>query len=140
MSNDVRALHDALRQTGHRLTPQRTLILSIMVNLGGHLSAEEIHEHARRDYPYLNLSTVYRTMDVLKDVGIVAETDMGGGRRHFELLGAEEHHHLICESCGATIQIDGSVLQPLSDRLVSEYGFKARLDHFAIFGICRECR
>lgn len=140
MSNDLRTLHDALRQAGHRLTPQRTLILSIMVNLGGHLSAEEIHEQARRDYPYLNLSTVYRTLDVLKEVGIVAETDMGGGRRHFELLGAVEHHHLICESCGATMEVEGDVLQPLRDRLLAEYGFAPRLDHFAIFGTCRACR
>ena len=140
MSNDVRTLHDALRKAGHRLTPQRTLILKVLVERGGHLTAEEIHEHAQQDYPFLNLSTVYRTLDVLQDVGVVVETDLGGGRREFELTGRGQHHHLVCERCGRIIQIDGEVLQPLRDLLAAQHGFEARLDHFAIFGICRECQ
>ena len=140
MSDDVRTLYDALRDAGHRLTPQRTLILTVLVERGGHLSAEEIYEHARREYPFLNLSTVYRTLDVLKEVGVVFETDLGGGRRQFELAESGEHHHLVCESCGRIIQVDGEILVPIRDRLESEYGFEARLDHFAIFGLCRECR
>lgn len=140
MSNDVRALYDALRGAGHRLTPQRTLILTVLAECGGHLTAEEIHAHARRDYPFLNLSTVYRTLDVLKDVGIVAETDLGSGRRQFELIGAGQHHHLVCEHCGHTIQVDGEILRPIRDQLNADYGFDARLDHFAIFGTCRACR
>lgn len=140
MSNDIRRLYDVLKEAGHRLTPQRTLILSVIVERGGHLSAEEIYEYARKDYPFLNLSTVYRTLDVLKEVGVVVETDLGGGRRRFELIGAEQHHHLICEQCGRAIQVDGAVLEPLRGRLVAEYGFEPRLDHFAIFGVCHECR
>lgn len=139
MPNDARALYDTLRGAGHRLTPQRTLILSTLLERGGHLTAEEIHAHARKQYPFLNLSTVYRTLDVLKEVGLVAETDLGSGRRQFELLGAGEHHHLVCEQCGQIIQIDGAILQPLRGQLAAQHGFEARLDHFAIFGVCREC-
>lgn len=127
-----------LRQKGQRPTPQRMMILSVLAEHGGHLPAEAIYEQVRRQYPSINLSTVYRTLEMLRDQGIVSETDLGGGVRQFELLD-RPHHHLICLRCGGMADLDAAALAPLRERLLAEYGFHARLDHLAIFGICRAC-
>ena len=127
-----------LRQKGQRPTPQRMMILSVLAESGGHMTAEAVHENVRREYPYINLSTVYRTLEMFRDHGIVSETDLGGGVRQFELLD-RPHHHLICLSCCQILELDAAVLAPVQEQLVHRYGFQARLDHLAIFGYCRAC-
>ena len=131
-------LADLLRRKGQRPTPQRMMILAVLAEQGGHLPAEVIYERVRRDYPYINLSTVYRALEMLRDQGIVSETDLGGGVRQFELLD-QPHHHLICLRCGRIEDLAAAVLLPLRERLRTDYGFEARLDHLAIFGVCRDC-
>jgi Fur family ferric uptake transcriptional regulator len=140
MSSDLDALQEALRNSGQRLTPQRMMVLSALAEQESHVTAEAILDLVRLEYPYINLSTIYRTLDLLTELGLVAETDLGGGVRQFELVGAHPHHHLICQRCGHTVEISDDTLQPLRDRLQSHYGFEARMDHFAIFGVCEACR
>jgi len=140
MSSDLEALQEALRNSGQRLTPQRMMVLSALAEQESHVTAEAILDLVRLEYPYINLSTIYRTLDLLVELGLVAETDLGGGVRQFELVGAHPHHHLICQRCGHTIEIGDETLQPLRNRLQSHYGFEARMDHFAIFGVCQACR
>jgi Fur family ferric uptake transcriptional regulator len=140
MAGDAKTLHEAVRRSGQRLTPQRMMVLSVLAERGGHLTAEEILDLVRPAYPYLNLSTVYRTLGLLVEIGLVAETDLGGGVRQFELVGEEPHHHLICQRCGHTTAIGDDVLQPLRDHLQQQYGFEPRMDHFAIWGTCEACR
>jgi Fur family ferric uptake transcriptional regulator len=132
-------LHIRLRAGGQRLTPQRLLILELLYSRGDHITADEIFAAAQERYPYLNISTVYRTLDLLRDVGIVSETDLGDGRRHFALLSDERHHHLVCLACGGAEEVDDSVFDELRDRLEQVSGFHARIDHLAIFGTCRYC-
>ncbi len=127
-----------LRQAGQRPTPQRLMILAILAGSDGHVTAESIHAQVRRDYPHLNLSTVYRTLELFRDHGIVSETDLGGGVRQFELLD-RPHHHLICLNCGHMQELDAEVLTPVQEYALRHYGFHARLDHLAIFGQCRAC-
>jgi Fur family ferric uptake transcriptional regulator len=114
------------------------MILSVLAEAGGHMTAEAVYENVRREYPYINLSTVYRTLEMFRDQGIVSETDLGGGVRQFELLD-RPHHHLICLSCGQILELDAAVLVPLQEHLLAKHGFHARLDHLAIFGYCRDC-
>ena len=133
-------LTTALRRAGQRLTPQRMMVLSVLAEQGGHMSAEEILAMIRQEYPYLNLSTVYRTLDLFVELGLVAQTDLGEGVRQFELVGSHPHHHLICQRCGDIIEVSDDLLGPLRQTLREQFGFKARMDHFAIFGICRSCR
>ena len=140
MSSDIQALQEVLRRSGQRLTPQRMMVLSALAEHDGHVTAETILERVRPEYPYINLSTIYRTLDLLVELALVAETDLGGGVRQFELLGPHHHHHLICQRCGGTIEIGDETLQPLRHQLQTDYGFEARMDHFAIFGVCRQCR
>ncbi len=130
----------ALRERGLRLTPQRRLILAALRHAGGHRSANELLEEVRRAYPDVDASTVYRTLGALKESGLVTETDLGAGEAAFEWMGRDRHHHLICQRCCATAALHHRYLQALGDTLLSELGFAADLDHFAIFGTCDRCR
>lgn len=130
-----------LRESGHKMTPQRLLILSTLRHSRGHLTASEIHEKVRERYPFVDISTVYRTLNVLKDLRLVAETDMGTGDGTYEWVeGRARHHHLICRSCGEVVSLDDAYLKRLAADVEAHYGFRADVDHFAIFGVCRACR
>jgi len=129
----------SLAQKGYRITPQRLMILQAIEEASGHISAEEIYEGVRHNYAGLNISTVYRTLELLKVMGLVAETDMGDGRVRFHSAGHDHHHHLVCSVCGHVIDLDAAALAPLSDMLIERYRFRADLNHMAIFGRCEEC-
>jgi Fur family ferric uptake transcriptional regulator len=129
-----------LRAAGQKVTPQRLLILTSLRHAGGHVSAAEILNDARRSYPYIDASTVYRTLSAAKDLRLVSETNLGAGDNLFEWLGGERHHHLICRSCGRVSSLDEEHLAALEKTLERETGFQADLDHIAFFGLCRECR
>jgi Fur family ferric uptake transcriptional regulator len=131
---------ESLRQDGYRLTPQRMMILSIINDSKSHISAEEIHQKVRERYPFVNISTVYRTLNLLKKLRLISETDLGEGYVRYELLERERHHHLICRRCGESFAFEHEFLKPLKLRLLNKYGFAADLDHFAIFGLCQQCR
>ncbi len=125
-----------LRQKGHRLTPQREMILSVICECGGHFTADEILQRAQERYPYLGKSAVYRTLELLTRLGVVNQTDFGQGRVEYELHQHPHHHHLLCRHCGKRTEVDQAILAPLEKALRTKYGFIADLDHFAIFGTC----
>ncbi|MSQ61486.1 MAG: transcriptional repressor [Dehalococcoidia bacterium] len=129
-----------LRDHGHRITPQRMLILSSLRHAAGHISASDILERVQRSYPYVDISTVYRTLSVLKDLHLVTETQMGGENATFEWLGPEPHHHLICRKCDQVTLLDHDHFTELASGILRETGFHPDIDHFAIFGLCAECR
>ncbi len=129
-----------LTEQGYRLTPQRIMILSAIDNSNDHISAEEIYAQVAAKYPNVNISTVYRTLELLKQLGLVTETDLGGGRVRYHPVEKGHHHHVICQECGAVIDLDESVLSSVKDILLREYGFIADLRHLAIFGRCVKCR
>jgi Fur family ferric uptake transcriptional regulator len=130
-----------LREAGHKATPQRMLILSALRHADGHLTATAIFERVRLDYPYVDISTVYRTLAVLKELRFVSETDMGTGDTAYEWVRQQRrHHHLICQSCGAVASLDHKYLEDLGAEIMAESGFKPDIDHFAIFGLCAACQ
>ena len=129
-----------LSEKGYRLTPQRMMVLAAIEKSANHISAEEIYAQVVAKYPHVNISTVYRTMDLLKRLGMVTETDLGGGRVRYHPADKGRHHHLVCQECGAVIDLDESVLLPLKDTLRNEYRFDADLRHLAIFGRCASCK
>ena len=128
-----------LSKQGYRLTPQRIMILLAIENSDDHISAEEIYAQVAAKYPNVNISTVYRTLELLKRLGLVTETDLGGGRVRYHPAEKGHHHHLVCQQCGAIIDLDESVLSSVKDVLLQEYGFIADLRHLAIFGRCVNC-
>ncbi|TMB95213.1 MAG: transcriptional repressor [Chloroflexi bacterium] len=130
----------ALRDAGQKVTPQRMLILCTVRHARHHVTAPQILENVRRSYPYVDASTVYRTLGSAAALRLVSETDMGSGDTQFEWIGKDRHHHLICRSCGDVSSLDNSYLDSLATALYDEAGFQADLGHFAIFGLCKTCR
>jgi Fur family ferric uptake transcriptional regulator len=131
---------EALQQIGYRLTPQRMMILEAIAHSEGHTSAEDILESVRTAYPYLDISTVYRTLDLLKTLHLVSETDLGRGHAQYELYSKGLHHHLICTECGSIVDVDNSFLDPLRHAADEQHDFHAEIDHMAVFGICSGCK
>jgi len=132
--------HKVLQEKGYRLTPQRMLVIEALHRADGHISAEEIYEQLHSRYPYSNISTVYRTLELLKELNLVTETDFGDGRVRYHVAEKGHHHHLVCYWCGKITDLDESALYPLKDTLLHNYGFEADLRHLAISGECSECR
>jgi Fur family transcriptional regulator, ferric uptake regulator len=130
-----------LRSAGQKVTPQRMLILGCVRHAGGHVTASQILEDVRRSYPYIDASTVYRTLASAKEMRLVSETNLGVGDTLFEWTGGgNRHHHLICRVCGAVTDLEEHHLDVLSRALEKETGFEADLDHIAIPGVCQVCR
>ena len=129
-----------LIELGYRLTPQRMMVLSAIESSDRHISAEEIFTQVVAKYAHVNISTVYRTLELLKRLGLVTETDLGGGRFRYHSAEKGHHHHLICQECGAIIDLEESALTPLKEALLREYKFVADLRHLGIFGRCVKCR
>jgi Fur family ferric uptake transcriptional regulator len=139
MSGHFNLIED-LRQQGYRLTPQREMVLEAVHESEGHVSAEEIYAKVQIRNACVSISTVYRTLELLEQLQIVCEIDLGQGCVCYELAGERRHHHLVCQQCGKVLRVDDKVLAPLKDTLQQEYGFEAHLDHMAIFGRCRRCQ
>ncbi len=131
-------LLDALRQTGHRLTPQREIVLSVMSETTGHLTAEEVVRRVHERYPYLHKSAVYRSLDLLSQLSLVNQTNVEG-RVEYELHQHPHHHHLVCRKCGARMEADDRIFDSLEKTLRANYAFEADLEHWAIVGLCSEC-
>ncbi len=128
-----------LSRRGYRLTPQRLMILEAVEAANNHISADEIYTQIFGRYPHLNISTVYRTLELFKGLGLVTETDLGDGRVRYHIIGKGHHHHLVCQKCGQVTDLDEAVLSSLKAVLNREYNFDADLRHLAIFGRCAGC-
>jgi Fur family ferric uptake transcriptional regulator len=138
--HETGGLTDRLREKGYRLTPQRLMILAAIESRQDHISAEEIYARVAAGYPHVNISTVYRTLELLKKLGMVYEIDLGEGRIRYHAEGSGHHHHLVCQNCGKLIDINESALSSLKNTLSRDYNFQAELRHVAIFGLCEDCR
>lgn len=124
---------------GLRITPQRLVILQVIDEGQGHLTAEEIGERIRGRFPGVHQGTIYRTLDALRAAGMVTETRLGDRSAVYELVGSHPHHHLVCERCGGVTEVDDALLEPLRAALQTQFGFHAHTEHFAIFGLCARC-
>lgn len=129
-----------LKESGQRLTPQRLLILSALRHVTGHVTASEILAQVRESYPYIDVSTIYRTLNILMQLRIISGIDLGAGEYRYEWIDQIRHHHLICRSCDQTILLDDKYLEDLGTEILDNYSFRSVIDHIAIFGLCRECR
>ena len=129
-----------LSRFGYRLTPQRLMILKSVEEADTHISAEEIYDQIRVHYPQMNISTVYRTLELVKELGLVTETDLGDGRSRYHCMGkGHSHHHLVCENCGDIVDMEESTLSPLWADIQQKHNFKVNMKHLAIFGRCVNC-
>jgi len=129
-----------LREKGYKLTPQRIMVLDTLHEAEEHITAPEIYTRVRVKYPGINKSTVYRTLELLKEIGLVAETKLGGESLYYHHTEKGHHHHLVCQRCGEVIDLDETLLFPLKNALRQKYNFEADLKHLAIFGHCLRCK
>jgi len=109
-TEEHRSMTDELSHQGYRMTPQRIMIVSAIENSENHISAEDIYAQVVAKYPNVNVSTVYRTLELLEQLGLVTKTEMGVGRIMYHPVEKGHHHHLVCRTCGNVIDLDESAL------------------------------
>lgn len=131
-------LNSTLRAKGYRITPQRQLVLDAVSALE-HGTPDEICAEVQRTATGVNLSTVYRSLELLEELGLVTHTHLGHGAPTYHAAGAIDHLHLVCRDCGAVIETDVSLADTLVRRLAERHGFETDVAHFAVYGRCREC-
>ncbi|MCI6188818.1 MAG: Fur family transcriptional regulator [Clostridium sp.] len=141
---DYTILKEDLKKKGYKLTPQRRAIVdTIVVNEGKHLTAEEIYDEVKKDCPEIGLATVYRTILLLEEIGVVSRLHLNDGCSRYELVHSDEvhrHHHLICNVCNKVIEVKDDLLEEIEVKIEKEYEFKI-VDHvLKFYGICRECQ
>ena len=132
-------LVELLRERGQRMTPQRQLILEAVQQLEGHISAEAVHARVAARFPQVNISTVYRTLELLQDLGLVTHTHFDDGVAQYHRADQGVHQHLVCRQCGSEQELGLELLEPLGLELRRRHGFQADLAHFALVGLCRAC-
>jgi Fur family ferric uptake transcriptional regulator len=129
-----------LQARGERVTMQRRMVLEIVGQEDHHFTVQEVQQRLHQRDLILPETTVYRILQWLKEVGIVSQTDLGQRGIVYQRIGAPPHHHLICLSCGAVLDMPDDLIVPLRDYLRQTYDFEPRLDHMAFFGLCHVCR
>jgi Fe2+ or Zn2+ uptake regulation protein len=139
MHHYVKSSNELLRKRGYRLTPQRHMILSVIQEADGHLSIEQITERVQKLSPYVNLSTIYRTLELLRELGLVRENHLPGEQPHFEAAGGTAHHHLVCRACHEVIHLDDTLLGSLNEQLQREYHFHNVTLDLVAAGYCQTC-
>ena len=129
---------DQLRARGYRLTPQRQLVLEAVGALG-HGTPEEIVTEVRRTAAAVNISTVYRTLELLEELGLVRHTHLGHGAPTYSVADDDDHVHLVCRECGAVEEASRDLVSGVVEDLAEAKGFRVDIGHFALFGTCRAC-
>src|SRR5579864_2941002 len=136
-------IKDSLRERGVRLTRQRQILLELIDKSGKHLDAESLYLLAKEQDPKLNRVTVYRTLKLLKQGGLVDELDLmhyGGDQHYYETRLKQEHAHVICLRCGKVEEFFGDPLQKLRKQIETHFGFEILLTRTEVGGYCAHCQ
>lgn len=135
----MQQLQETLRSKGYRLTPQRQLVLDAVTELG-HATPDEICAWVKERSSAVNISTVYRTLELLEELGLVKHAHLSHGAPTYHAATAPEHVHLICRECGEITEVSPETVAPLVDQLERNQGFVADVGHLTVFGTCTNCR
>ena len=135
MTDDLAA---RLHSLGYRLTPQRQFVLQAVETLG-HATPDEILAEVQSQSSAVNVSTIYRTLEVLEELGLVRHTHLSDRAPTYHSVGDHEHFHLVCRNCRRVVSVDPDVVAPLAERLRGEHGFVLDVGHLAVFGQCVHC-
>lgn len=126
------------RSRGGRVTTPRRAIIAALLDAPGHVTADELTATVQAAHPDVHTSTIYRCLASLEDLGVVDHVHLGHGRAVYHLAD-ESHQHLVCESCGAVVEVPDAVLGTLAKKLRSQFGFELKPRHFAMAGRCAAC-
>ncbi len=127
-----------LRAQGGRVTTSRRAILETLLGIGGHVTAESLTARVQACQPDVHESTVYRFLDELEKLGVVDHVHLGHGPAVYHLA-SDAHHHLVCDRCGAVVEVPEEVFAGLRTRLHADFGFSLAPRHFAVTGRCSAC-
>jgi Fur family ferric uptake transcriptional regulator len=137
---DWTTVRERLRARGLRWTPQRRTLVEVLSRTNGHVTGSELIERCREVDPATIPSTVYRTLDVLEDLGFVQHGHGADGREEFHVLPDTRHGHLYCEGCGRSWEIAEAEGEPIVAALARTRDFAVDLSHVTIVGRCADCR
>jgi len=129
---------DDLRARGYRLTPQRELVLDAVQQLD-HASPEEVLTQVRQTVKGVNISTVYRTLDLLEKLGLVSHTHLGHGAPAYHATTEPDHVHLVCRHCRRVTEVEPDVAADLVETVEAKHGFRTDVRHLTLFGACKDC-
>lgn len=138
MESQTAAVLDALRGRGHRMTSQRRVIVEEIMRTTGHIEPQQIARRARARAPGVNDSTVYRTLELLEELGFISHSHIDSGAQYHH-ASRRDHAHLVCSSCGRSETLPLDDLREAGDALARRRGFTADFSHYAIGGLCRDC-
>jgi Fur family transcriptional regulator, ferric uptake regulator len=137
--NRNRTWDEELRSHGYRVTPQRQLVLEAVARLD-HATPEAIAASVQQTVKGVNISTIYRTLDLLDSLGLVTHTHLNHGAPTYHLASDAGHVHLVCQGCGKIDEAERDMITPLTQALDNKHGFETNVSHLTIFGRCAECR
>jgi Fur family ferric uptake transcriptional regulator len=140
LSKSKRANRELLNLAGLRKTSQRESILEIIRHGQGHLDADEVYQRARKKQPRLSLSTVYRTLQTLKELGLIEEVHLDENHHHYEIKASHEHHHLICLGCGKVVEFECPMSVQMMEEVSREKDFEVVNTEVRMKGYCADCR
>jgi len=130
-----------LRQRGYKLTPQRKAVLKTIMHSQNHLTPVEIYDRVKQEHPGIGLVTVYRTIGLLTELGLICEVHTGDSSRSYLIRrDSGHHHHLICSGCGAVVDFTACDLEELEQRLYRETGFEVEGHLLELYGYCPDCQ
>jgi Fur family ferric uptake transcriptional regulator len=138
-SAEGRSIRGQFREKGIVFTAQRERVLRALMEAGGHLDAEELHRRLSLSRPRVALATVYRTLQLLKDNGLAAESQFGERRHRYERVQEGHHDHLVCLACGRVLEFEEPAIEQLQERVARGHGFVALSHRLELYGYCRAC-
>ena len=127
-----------LRADGGRVTTARRALIEALLAARAHVTAEDLAARVQAAHPEVHRSTVYRTLEALERLGVVVHSHLGHGGGVYHLAD-ERHQHLVCETCGAVVELPDAEFAPLARAVRKRYGFTIEPGHFALVGTCRAC-
>jgi len=140
MLNEYDIFKDFLLQQNLKWTPQRKLILEVFLSLDGHIEVDELHKKIRAQFPELGIATIYRTLKLLVDCGLVEAHSFQNGKKVYERLFRVRHHdHLICTRCQKMVEFEHPLIEKYQLQICEEYGFTLKSHKMELLGICRDC-
>ena len=131
---------EALHASGYRLTRQRRLVMEVLEESDEHLDAETLHDRARSRDPNISLATVYRTLALFKEVGLVEEHRLGEDHAHYEAVQEAPHYHFTCLKCGRVVEFDAPQVMGVVRELSEREGLRITGVHLFLSGYCDRCR
>ncbi len=129
-----------LAHGGYRVTTPRQLVWDVVASADAHLTADEIADRARHIDPEVNLSSVYRSLSLFSELGLVRESTLeGGGASHWEVAHTDDHFHMRCRSCGKVDHHSGGTVDEIRTHLLGDHGFLAEKVDLVVTGLCPDC-